>query len=104
MKSLKCELIILNSSAFTLQETHFTSKGQMKHEDFEMFEAIRKGKKDGGTMIGVHKALRPILINDYDDPFELLVVEVKVTNREIRLISGYGPQENWTPAEILPFF
>ena len=55
-------------------------------------------------MIGVHKALKPILINDYDDPFELLVVEIRVGNREIRLISGYGPLEYWRPQERLPFF
>ena len=104
VKGFKCELRKLNSSAFTLQETHFKTKGQFQHEDFEIFEAIRKGKKDGGTMIGVHKALKPILINEYDDPFELLVVEIKVANREIRLMSGYGPQEYWTPQERLPFF
>ena len=48
-------------SVFTLQETHFQKKGKFKLEGFEIFESIRK-KKDGGTLIGVHKALKPMLI------------------------------------------
>ena len=79
---------------FTLQETHYTKKGRCVVKDFDIFEAIRKGKQKGGTMIGVHKALKPVLINELNDPFELLVVEIKIGDREIRVISGYGPQES----------
>ena len=38
-------------------------------------------------MIGVHKGLKPFLIEEYSSDFELLVVEVKVANKEIRIIS-----------------
>ena len=76
----------------------------MKISEFEVFEAIRKGKQKGGTMIGVHKALSPVLITELNDPFELLVVEVKIGEREIRIISGYGPQESWSPDQREPFF
>ena len=55
-------------------------------------------------MIGAHKALSPMLISEYSDDFELLVVEIKVQNKEVRIISGYGPQEVWNEAERLPFF
>ena len=55
-------------------------------------------------MIGAHKALKPILINEYNEQFELIVVEVKVANTDIRIISGYGPQETWIDDERLPFF
>ena len=48
--------------------------------------------------------MNPILINVYDDPFELVVVEIKIANKEIRVISGYGPQENWTSDNREPFF
>ena len=44
------------------------------------------------------------LIQEINDPFELLVVEIKVAKKEIRIISGYGPQENWSPAQREPFF
>ena len=55
-------------------------------------------------MIGVHTALRPVLIEEYNEPFELLVVQVRVANRDLRVISGYSPQENWPPAQREPFF
>ena len=55
-------------------------------------------------MVGVHCLLKPVLILEINDPFELLLVEIKVAKKEIRIISGYGPQENWSPAQRKPFF
>ena len=55
-------------------------------------------------MIGVHKSLDPILIEEYSDKVELLVVEAKIENKDVRIISGYGPQEGWKDEERLPFF
>ena len=103
MQSFKNELKSNDISIFTVQETHFRKKGTFKSKDFEIFESIRK-KQKGGTMIGVHKALNPMLIKEYDDDFELLVVEIKIANTEVRIISGYGPQENLTENDRLPFF
>ena len=92
--SFKSELKSCNAGIFTVQETHYATKGKLQIENFEVFEAIRK-KVKGGTMIGVHKGLKPFLIEEYSSEFELLVVEVKIANKDIRIISGYGPQENW---------
>ena len=96
-------LLSTHTAIFTVQETHFNRKGKLKVENFEIFEAIRT-KQKGGTIIGVHKALSPILIKEYSEEFELLCVEVKIKKKEIRIISGYGPQETWSEAERLPFF
>ena len=71
--------------------------------DFEFFEAIRK-KDKGGTLIGAHKSLDPVLIEEYSDNFELIVVEVNMGGQSVRVISGYGPQENWRIEEKMPFF
>ena len=83
-----------NAALFTIQESHFTKNGKLKVENYEILEAIRK-KEKGGTTIGAHKALNPVLIEEYSEDFELLVVEIKVNNKEIRIITGYGPQESW---------
>ena len=72
-------------------------------ENYEIFEAIRK-KQSGGTLVGVHKALNPILIEEYSEHFELLVVEISIRKKEIRIITGYGPQETWPEEDRLPFF
>ena len=55
-------------------------------------------------MIGVQQALDPVLIVEYCEDFELLVVEAKIKNKSVRIISGYGPQECWPMDERLPFF
>ena len=56
------------------------------------------------TRIGVHENLKPVLIEEYSETFELLVVEIRVEEKEIRVITGYGPQENWETSEKMPFF
>ena len=103
IQSCKDEIKSVDAAIFTIQETHFQKKGKFKMEGYEIFEAIRN-KKDGGTLIGIHKGLKPMLIQEYSDNFELLVVEISLSNRDIRVISGYGPQENWPEEERMQFF
>ena len=78
-------------------------KGKHSLENYIIFEAIRE-KVWGGSIIGVHESLNPHLITIYKEDFELILVETKVGNKEIRFITGYGPQENWDESEKLPFF
>ena len=103
VESLKNEIICQNVAIFTIQESHFMKKGKLKIDNFETFEAIRK-KQKGGTIIGINKALSPMLINDYSEEFELVIVEIKLHNKQIRIMSGYGPQETWCEADRMPFF
>ena len=105
IQSLENNVTHLGAGIITLQETHFKRKGRLndKLNDFEFFEAIRKQKQKGGTLIGVHKNLDPILIEEYSEEFELLVVEVKIGGKDVRIISGYGPQENWKKEDKMPF-
>ena len=101
--SLKYLIDHMNIGLFTLQETNFPKKGRIKINNFEIFEAIRK-KDGGGTMIGIHKSLQPVLIEEYSEDFELIVVEMKVDGKNICIISGYGPQESWSLEKRMPFF
>ena len=104
MTSFTSELRNFNASIFTGQETHFTSKGRVNIKDFETFESIRKSKEKQGSIIGVHKALKPVLIEEYNEAFELIVVQFVVKNRNIRVITGKGPHENYPEDVRLPFF
>ena len=103
LESLKSEIICTKSNVVTIQETHSSKKGKIHIPNFLVFEAIRP-KKGGGTLIAVHKDLEPKLIEEYNSEFELLVVEVELKDRSIRIISGYGPQENWEEEKRIPFF
>ena len=96
MKSQACAIAML-------QETHYKNKGQIRIPNHIVFEATRK-KEKGGTAIIAHTNLKPVLISQYEDEIEMLVVEVKVANKVMRLITGYGPQENMNENERLPFF
>ena len=59
VNSFKSEVLRTNAGIFTIQETHYSKKGKIKVDDYELFEAIRQNKEKGGTLIGVHKALKP---------------------------------------------
>ena len=87
VQSLKNELKNSQAAVFTIQESHFGKKGKLKIENYEIYEAIRK-KQKGGTIIGVHKGLNPILIKEYSEEFELLVVKIQIKNKEIQIMSG----------------
>ena len=102
-QSLKNEVMATQANVVTVQETHATQKGKINIPNFVTFEAIRE-KKGGGTMISVHEDLRPKLIEEYSEEFELLVVEIKTKQKDIRVISGYGPQETWVEEQRVPFF
>ena len=58
--------------------------GSFIMEGFVIFEAIRNKKKDGGTLIGVKKDLKPMLIKEYSETFERITVEVTVWKKDIR--------------------
>ena len=47
-------------------------------------------------MLGVSKSSNPVLVFLYENEFELIVVETKIGKREIRFLTGYGPQEDWS--------
>ena len=48
--------------------------------------------------------LKPVLVQVYNETFELLVVEITVANKVLRVITGYGPQENWDQNSRSPFY
>ena len=92
--SLRSEVLATNANIVTIQETHCVRKGKIHMpQGFVVFEAIRKAKH-GGTMCAIREELNPKLIEEYHDTFELLVVEVELNKKRIRIITGCGPQEN----------
>ena len=102
--SLRSEIDDTAANIVTVQETHRLRKGRIDMpRGFVVFEAIRK-EKHGGTMCAIREELNPKLVEEYSDLFELLVVEVTVSSKSIRIITGCGPQENWEEARRRPFF
>ena len=102
-KSLKHIISYFSASIFSVQETNFKKKGRFTEDNFVIFESIRK-KEGGGTMLGVHVSLQPVLIEEYSDMFELLVVEIAMVDKRMRVMTGYGPQESWSLDVKMQFF
>ena len=83
LHSLKSEVKATMANIVTIQETHTVRKGKsLMPAGFVTFEAVRKAK-NGGTMCAVHNDLKPQLISVYEDPFELIVVEVEASRKGI---------------------
>ena len=87
-----------------IQETNFKVKGKFQMEEYEIFESIRQNKEKGGCLMGIHKSLKPVLIDEYSETLEIILTEIRIGDKEIRIITGYGPQEHWPDSEKMPFF
>ena len=92
-----------NASVFMVQETNARKKGKHQLENFVIFESKRI-KVGGGSMLGIHENLSPVLVSLYENEFELIMVETNIGKRKIRIITGYGPQEDWSDDIKAPFF
>ena len=77
---LKNKISYFESAIFAVQETQYRKKGNFKMDNFVIFEAIRKNKEKGGSMLGIDMNLQPVLVNEYSETFELIVVEIQVGN------------------------
>ena len=47
LNSFKSELKLSNAAIFSVQETHYATKGKVQIENFEVFESIRKKGERG---------------------------------------------------------
>ena len=93
-----------DSAIVAVQQTQYKRKGNFKMENYTIFEAIRKNREKGGSLLGSNANLQPVLISEYEETFELIVVEIQVADKSQRVITGYGPQEGWHDQIRLNFF
>ena len=81
-----------NPSVLTIQETKLRQNGIIKLEGYQIFEMHRLGL-GGGLLTAVRHEIEPVLISQCEDEAEILVVQVKVGTRNIRILNAYGPQQ-----------
>ena len=93
-ESLVANIQNFQVGAFFLQETKVSRKGQIKIENYEIFEVVRPNCPTGGSILtGVHKNLHPVFICGGEEDIEILVVQAKIGYYNCQLINLYGPQE-----------
>ena len=68
-------------------------KGQiLMWDDLVIFESIQK-RKGRGKLIEGHENFYPTLIKEFPDNRELLVVEINIKEKSIRVMNGHGHQK-----------
>ena len=86
----------LKPCVFFLQETKLPPKQQFKSDtqEYVIFRPEREKSGGGGIALGVLQDFNPILIRMGSDTTEVISVKINVNKFEVRLIVGYGAQEN----------
>ena len=87
-----------------IQETKLYRKGQVKINEYQIFEHVRKDSKGGGLLLAVYEQFNPVLIYEGDDDIELLVVQGTIGKYKVRFINAYGPQEDDRLERIMGFY
>ena len=102
--SLKALVEILGKpSCITLQKTKLCSKDTLKLKHYQIFQRNRNGF-GGGLVTAVDPNLNPMLVTTRNDEAEVLTVQLDVNNQKIRVINGYGPQEDDSSQNKLNFW
>ena len=92
MDSLKFNITSLKPHIIVIQETKLKRKSQCSLQGYKCFNTVR-GDSGGGLTIACKISLEPAKVYEGDDENEVLVVQVKMMNMDIRIIAGYGAQE-----------
>ena len=82
-----------NPSCITLQETKLVKKNVFHLNGYQVFQKNRNGS-GGGLLTAVDPSLNPMLISTNNEEAEILTVQKEVNKMNIRLINGYGPQDD----------
>ena len=100
--SLKAAVSLFKPSVLTLQETKSRKYGNIKLGGYQIFEKLRKGGNGGGLLTAAEENISPVLVSTgkYDES-EILTIQVKVGQCNIRIINGYGPQEDECKKEYI---
>ena len=80
-----------------LQETKLTVNEVIKSEaskDFQVYYLNRQNKHGGGLAVGIENNIESTLIREGDDNIEALSIQIILKQLPVRIIVGYGPQEN----------
>ena len=103
-ESFQRNISLFKPAAYFIQESKVPKKNRIALNDYEIFEHIRNNTAGGGLLTAVHKSLNPISVSEEIEDEEILGVEATFGQNKLRLINGYGPQENETEETRKAFY
>ena len=80
-----------------MQETKLKPNENLKFElskKYQIYYLSRQDSDGGGLAIGVSDDIKSTLVREGDDKREVLVIQIELGQRQVRIIVAYGPQEN----------
>ena len=86
-----------------LQETKLGSKDELKIQNYQVFQKNRN-VYGGGLLTAVEVGLNPMLISTKNEDAEVLTIQLEVNHFKIRVINGYGPQDDDSLQNKLKFW
>ena len=85
----------LNPSVFFIEETKLKEIGQLKIENYILFEKVRENRDGGGGLaIGALRELDPVWVKEGKNKVETLSINIFLKNMKIRCCVAYGFQES----------
>ena len=91
-------------SVITIQESKLSRPGMIKIPGYQVFDKERKNKKGGGLLTAADEDIDPVLIETESEDTEIMTIQVKAGNQNIRIINAYGPQEDDETKDVLNFW
>ena len=95
--------IFKKPSCLTLQETKLPKNSNFQLAHYQIFQKNRNSS-GGGLLTAVDPVLNPVLIEPKNEEAEILTVQIKLKDKNLRMINGYGPQEDDTQQKKLNFW
>ena len=95
--------IFKHPSCITLQETKLANKANFQLQNYQVFQKNRNSS-GGGLMTAVDPSLNPMLIAAKNEEAEVLTVQLELKDKKVRIINGYGPQEDDSQQNRLNFW
>ena len=90
-------------SCIMLQETKLGQKEEFKLQNYQVFQKNRN-VYGGGLLTAVDVGLNPMLISSKNEEAEVLTVQLEINHFKIRILNGYGPQEDDSLQNKLSFW
>ena len=87
----------LEPQVWSVQETKLKNNETLKSEVLEKYQVYylnRQLSGGGGLAVGIDKNIESALIREGNDTTEVIVIQIILENMPVRLVVGYGPQEN----------